>query len=616
MVSARALHFPILAGFLAGLLLLAGCAAPPPPPDRSADSADAAFARGDLTLAAELWTQQALATDARAAAALWLNAADAWERADEPSRARAALRPVSRDTLSAGDTARYDMVLAALAIRSGRLDEAEQLLQAASVTLPPASLGRYDELYDRLLQQLAGPGSIAYAEAESRIRAVEQYDPAIALELMRTLERVSSAELAARAHNRNTERQLAGWLELALVIRQNLVETRGIETAIAAWKTQYPGHLLTAGQALDTWLNYRMEFQPPARVAVILPGSGRLSAAGNAIRDGLLSAYADSPGLSELLFFPTDDDPRSPVSAYYSALDAGADHIIGPLRREWVEELLLLPGISTPVLALNDLPESMSEAGSLAAQARAITLSQDEETRSIAAHAAASGLRNAMLLIPESSWGERMAAAFQDEFLQENRQILAVARYPESQNDHSIILKAALKIDESEERKRQLQNTLQIPLEFEPVRRDDVDVIFMAANPVQARQLRPQLKFHDAGDITVYATGRAFSGQPDPLRNRDLDGIRLPAAPWQVEHREEDDIPGFASLRDGSWSALYALGMDAWNLLPWLELLDQDPGFRFAGQSGTFSRGDSGTLRREPAWVVFRNGRPVPLDEP
>ena len=46
------------------------------------------------------------------------------------------------------------------------------------------------------------------------------------------------------------------------------------------------------------------------------------------------------PGQTELLFFPTDDDQRSPVSAYFSAVDAGADLIIGPLRREWVEELV------------------------------------------------------------------------------------------------------------------------------------------------------------------------------------------------------------------------------------------------------------------------------------
>jgi outer membrane PBP1 activator LpoA protein len=189
-------------------------------------------------------------------------------------------------------------------------------------------------------------------------------------------------------------------------------------------------------------------------------------------------------------------------------------------------------------------------------------------------------------------------------------------RYLESQNDHGMMLQRALKIDESKARKRRLENTLQIQLESEAIRRRDVDLIFMAANPAQARLIRPQLKFHDAGDIPVYATGRVYSGQPDPARNRDLDGVRFPAMRWQLEHRERSTVPDVASLRAGSLASLFALGMDAWSLLPWLELMNKDPGFRFPGQSGNYFDERDGTLSRQPEWAIFANGRPAPLERP
>ena len=363
-------------------------------------------------------------------------------------------------------------------------------------------------------------------------------------------------------------------------------------------------------------IRYRQEFGPPRNIAVLLPGYGRLQSAGEAIRDGILFAFLQNPAGAELLFFPTGDDPQSPVSAYFSALDAGADLIVGPLRKESIESVLNLAGMSTPVLALNDLPADYMPPPGLGGQVRGISLSQEGEVSAVVDHAIASGYQRALLLTPQSTWGERMAGAFQAEFLQEDREIVAATRYLDSQNDHSSTLQRALKIDESKQRKRTLQNTLQVPLEFEPVRRDDVDVIFMAASATQAKLIRPQLRFHDAGDIPVYTTGRVYSGQPDPARNQDLDGIRFPTTPWQLEHASKSDIPALSSIRGGNLAALHALGRDAWDILPWLVLMEKDPEFRFNGQSGDYHDGDGATLEREPAWAVFRRGRPAPLPAP
>jgi hypothetical protein len=81
----------------------------------------------------------------------------------------------------------------------------------------------------------------------------------------------------------------------------------------------------------------------------------------------------------------------------------------------------------------------------------------------------------------------------------------------------------------------------------------------------------------------------------------------------QIRYASMRDQSQTSSLKSGGFAALFALGRDAWNILPWLELMRSDPDFHFKGQSGSYSHGPAATLQREPAWAVFRNGIPVHL---
>jgi len=598
------------------LLLVTACSTtgpgPTAGPERTPD-AETAFNRGDYSRAATLWLQEAVDAAPGKADGIRVSAADAWLLAGNQGNAENALRWVNRRDLRPRDEARLNIVLADLALRNNRPDEAETLLKIARPNLPNKSKQRYEDLYAQMMQVLSAPGSRDLSNAAKLSGDMRFYDPNASIQLIRSLENVSSRELAVRADNPRGERQLTGWLDLTLVIRQNLVIADNVAREISDWKVRHPFHLLTEQQALDTWLGYRQGFSQPRKIAVLLPETGRLKTAGDAIRDGIMTAFMKDPGGSEVLFFNTGEDEQSAISAYFNALDAGVELIIGPLRKESVEAMLNLAGMSTPVLALNELPEAFISPPGLAGQVTGISLSQDRETTAIAAHAAASGYLNAIVMAPEDSWGERMASAFESEFLQENRQIIAATRYLDSENDHSAALERVLKIDESKAREKRLENTLQMTLEFEPVRRQDVDVIFLAANATQARLIRPQLRFHEAGDIPVYATARIYNGQPDRARNQDLNGIRFPATPWQLSHPARADIPALSSIRRGSLGSLFALGQDAWNLLPWLELMKKDPDFSFPGQSGFYQAASGDMLEREPAWAEFSRGRPVPL---
>ncbi len=616
-IFGRQRRFLTLTAALA-LVLVAACSTTGPDPTgwtkpAAVSEAEAAFARGDYATAALAWQAEALQATPERAATLQVSAADAWLLADDIDHAEQALSGVAKEQLTPADRSRLNLVLAELALRAGHPDEAELLLRRAASALPASSTRRYDDLQTQTRQMLAGPASSALARAAQISNGMTVYDPIAAIEMMRVLEDVTSSELAVRAADPLAELQFAGWLDLAVVIRRNLVIPDRVSEDVSAWKLRHSFHLLTDSEALDTWLRYRQLFAAPRSTAVLLPDAAGLKVASDALRDGLLSAYFAQPDGGQLFFIPVGEDIQSVGAAYFSAMDAGADRIIGPLRKEAVEALVNLPGLMTPVLALNDVPEGFVPPAGLDGQLNSMSLSQEAEAEAIATEVAASNFCRAIVIAPESPWGERMAAAFQSEFLQDDRQIVAATRYLDAENDHSAVLERVLLIDESKARARSLENVLGMPLEFEPTRRDDVDVIFMAANPIQARQLRPQLRFFDAGDIPVYATGRIYSGQPDPARNQDLDGIRFPSTEWELAHATEDDIPELASLRNGALGALFALGQDAWNVLRWLDLMRKDPDFAFTGQSGSYRMTSGGKLERDPAWAEFKLGLAVPL---
>jgi outer membrane PBP1 activator LpoA protein len=225
----------------------------------------------------------------------------------------------------------------------------------------------------------------------------------------------------------------------------------------------------------------------------------------------------------------------------------------------------------------------------------------------------ADGHRQAILLLADNGWGERTEAAFVDAYLDGGGEVVSLERFRSGDADHSAKLTRLLQIQDGRERRRQLQGLLGIPLEFEDSRRDDFGAFFLAADPTLGRQLKPQLRFFDAGDKPVFAMSRVYTGKPDPSSDGDLNGVMIPATRWALRETPDDRAPALASERNGAFTALHALGRDAWNLLPWLDTLSRDPSFVFPGATGDLSLARDGRLLRDPVWAVFQRGRPAAL---
>ena len=151
---------------------------------------------------------------------------------------------------------------------------------------------------------------------------------------------------------------------------------------------------------------------------------------------------------------------------------------------------------------------------------------------------------------------------------------------------------------------------------FEPRRRADTDFIFIAAYNASARQLRPQFRFHYAGDLPVYATSAVYNTNRQESGS-DLADIRFADIPWLVDELRgaetplDELAPFLASAR--TQPRLVALGYDAFAAIELIVQSAADQPAKWSGATGELTLTRSGQIRRLPDFATFERATPVAL---
>ena len=415
---------------------------------------------------------------------------------------------------------------------------------------------------------------------------------------------------------RSDPQALSGWLELAFIRRTMLADPMALERALASWQENYPAHPANAaivGQVREAGrlLNKRAQ-----RIALLLPLRGALREAAQAVRDGFISAWYNSgPERPPMKIYEANS--LNIEQAYAQAVADGADFIVGPLEKQALAKLSARAGLSVPTLALNQVPpapDMAARAGILPTLVQ-FSLSPEDEARQVAERAYADGYGRALVIMPDDDWGRRLHGAFRESWSAAGGVILETAVYEPRTNDFGAPVKQALNVHGSELRTRKLRQTLARSLENRTRRRQDADVIFMAAFPIAGRQIIPQLRFHDAGRIPVYATSHVFTGSVNPAADADMNGVAFPDLPWVLA--PDGRIASIKTLINDNFRAassvyqrLYAFGADAFNLVPHLARLAYEDQAEFHGATGTLSMSADGRITRKLPWGKFIDGKP------
>lgn len=578
--------------------------------------ADLLEASGDYQGAANLYLAGARETGPPERDTLHLLAAGSLVRGGEPSRAASLLDGMTAEQLTDRNRTLYTLVRAAIALAEQRPDMALSLLKDV-----PAS-GPLIADYHRLRAQARSQNSQYFQAARERI-------------LLDPLLPDPQAQLANRratweAVNNLTDQELqtsrtapppdvmGGWMELVELTRLYLQQPDALADVTPHWQRRYPGHP-AGGSFLDDLLGtMRAAGHPPAQIGVLLPLNGKLSGAAQAIRDGIIAAYYDTPEgglLPQIMFYDSGDTPESALSAYQEAVANGARMVIGPLRKEALEGLANRLPLEVPVLGLNRLTVQTHVNPAL----YQFGLAPEDEAREVARLAWRRGHTRAVAFLPETPWGERVYEAFAAEWDSLGGHIAEVRRYDPGKADHGPALKDLLNLDDSNSRHKKLTQTIGRKIVFEPRRRQDTDFVFLAATPRQARLIRPQLNFYRASDLPVYATSHVYSGKPDSSKDADMNGIVFCDTPWTLEKRAswdhlQQNISEFWPDTAVRYARLYALGIDAYRLVPYLGKLNEGMFGAYHGVTGNLSLSDDGHINRTLRCAVFRKGLPVLLD--
>jgi uncharacterized protein len=411
-----------------------------------------------------------------------------------------------------------------------------------------------------------------------------------------------------------SDAMVRGWLEAASVAIDNSKNPTLGATRLAAFRNRYPSH-----PALAALSNEPIVGMPDApaklgaapHLALLLPLSGRTSAQAAQIRDGFMTAYYQLPAATRPRLRVYDTAVASIAETLADAAGAGAEFIVGPLTREEVIASADLLTTRPPVLALNFLPADRPTPERFFQFA----LSPEDDARAVARYIGTTGRRRGVVLVPEGDWGTRVAAAFDEELRTDGGYLLGQASFGgNSRADYGDSIMQVLRTDDSRARHARIQAAVGQKLEFEPRRRPDIQFIFAPSQPGTARLLRPQLRFHLAGDIPTYTLGDAY--EPHPTANEEIDGVMFPDMPWMLGsdgltaqvRAAAIEAFGDSAARRGR---LFAFGYDAMRLA--LSLQRGAP-INPEGLTGTLSLDAQGRVRRELDWVRVRGGVPVPLE--
>ncbi|MGQ0699126.1 MAG: penicillin-binding protein activator [Panacagrimonas sp.] len=429
-----------------------------------------------------------------------------------------------------------------------------------------------------------------------------------------------------------------GWLELAAVLEQGPTAS-----ALAGWKQRNPAHPGASRAATVRVVEVARApapaaaplqaarpvpipatisaaptapqpaiSQPAAAVslppvsgswALLLPVSGNLASSGRAVRDGFVSAWFELPAPRPALrVYDAGSSGAQAATAFETALRDGAGLIVGPLTKDGVSAIARL-GRSVPWLALNYVDGRLPGGVQFG-------LAPEDEARAAALDAAASGHRNALVLIPDNDLGARVFQAFATTFSQQGGAMLQTARFASGTQDFGKPLQALMKLDRSQARHQQVTTALGVASEFEPRPRQDADVLFAPLRTAEARAFVPQLEFFRAARLSTYTLSAALPGTVD----RQLNGMRVCDMPWVLDasgaaattrQRASQQFP--EALRDQP--RLFALGRDASRLAQTLTRGELNSASLIEGASGRLSMSADGRIARQVGCALVRDGR-------
>ena len=511
-----------------------------------------------------------------------LRAAEAYRQENALNRAIPIVASIQRKELTDDEPLRLDLLRAEIALQQHDAATALTLTSPTNGNVPGNLLPR---LLDLRAQAMADTGDY-WSAALTRVQMdnllqgaarSQNRDQAVSL-----LARLGVAPLKQRAAAMQPGDQMLPWVNEAL-------GRLGVTVAQAQPNLEQAVGTLVPGSNASVREGYKM----PAHIALLIPNNDGLVAAGSAIREGFFAAYFQASDThaprASIRVYDSGGNAASAIKAYNQAVADGAQMVVGPLTRAEVMGVLGQSSLPVPVLALNRSENKSLPAGTTSEFA----MLPEDEGAQVADHMIDRGIHSVYVVISGDDFAKRSATAFKAELLSKGGQIVGNAQISSGNVNYADAI-AALNAGSAG---------------------SDAG-IFISMRADQARLLLPQLRVARIS-LPVFATSHIYGGSENAAADRDLEGVEFCDAPWLFDAQtglpSYQDIASQLPAARGATAALFAFGMDAWNLVPYLDWLRNHPGSYLPGATGQLAADTFGHVNRVMTWLKFQDGVAHPM---
>ncbi|WP_417579740.1 penicillin-binding protein activator [Nitrincola sp.] len=420
----------------------------------------------------------------------------------------------------------------------------------------------------------------------------------------------SNAQLNSATDNRGNNYTEQGWFERASAVA-GITDFGEQQEKLFDWQLLWDQHPAAELPPQDPDALIATELSPiqlPTagiqRTALLLPMTGELANIARIITEGYVTAMQAAGSSDTELVLLNSTEIHTPEQLFYAARTQGANFIVGPLERSFVNQLADYPEHPITVLALNPALEGNNPPLQL-------DLSSDHEALALVQKALDMGYHNAMIIHSDTRSGQRFEQLIREEYEQRGGFIRATLGFKATQSNSEQVRELLL---QDPEIARTMPNRSRSGMSVNV--RHETDVIFMAAEAGDARLIRPMLMYHFAGAIPVMATSQVYEGNASASRDTDLNGITFVDLPWRIAEPSPTRLQ-LLELRDNAdtdLGKLYALGADAYLISQNLPTLLSQDGI-LAGETGNLQLGPNRRLSRALVWAEFVNGEPQLITE-
>ncbi len=410
--------------------------------------------------------------------------------------------------------------------------------------------------------------------------------------------------------SQSSDASTAGWAKLLQLHQQHLGNSAALTQALADWQQQYASQPSLQQLPAEIQQLSAVDAFSPQTIAVLLPFSSNFRQHAEAIQQGILAASANQQ--ARLIFI----DSQTEMSALKQQLATEqVDFVIGPLLKEQVDAISQQADWTIPTLFLNGKTDLTQHS----ADKFYFSLSVEDEAHQMAMLFKQKNYKQPVLMASRNPLSQRMAEQFSRDWKQVAGKDPEIYWFADQAGMESTI-KQLLETAASEQRIREISQLAGETVKAETHSRQDIDAIYLLADPSQTRLLKPYIDVSVAPTKTtvpVYASSRSHQKSAEFTDRRDLQGLTFTEMPWMLSAGQQQEFrQQFEQLfpqQDETLQRLFAMGYDSYHLIFRLKQQQQFPALRYQGLTGNLALSATGQVQRQLTWGKYsKDGLLIP----